>query len=175
LCGGLTDQGEVSQNVEVKKITVDRLPTVVIEEIQAKLLEYTTDTQQLGNIVAYSWDSAWFHEQGKPPNYVIDFSHVKIPKDSSPTAEPLCNSEGCLLEGYTFVANAIWKQDFELRSQSTSFVRIDDSDGQNYQVEIHTLSNAGDCVKSQDIGTDNGCLRRFSWHKFGLSSLSPSH
>lgn len=176
LLRGTAGQGEVSYDALVSYLSPEQLPGSIQEELKARLVSYAGDSKQFDSLVVYIWDSPWFHAQNRPPNYVIDFSKIVAPaKAKGDFDAPVCNEEGCLLIGYSFFvsgSNATWKQDFELRSRKTGFVRVPLSNNQDFQVEIQTVSGKKIC----DDGVPNGddCIRRFEWRKFGLALLPPS-
>jgi hypothetical protein len=178
LLRGTTDQGEVSYDAVVSRMQFDQLPGAVQDEVKAKILGYAGDLKQLNAVLVYFWDGPWFHSQNLPPNYVVDFSAIKPAEKLAPAlTDPPCNDEGCLVAGYTYFTNSAtgagaWKQDFELRSTKTNFARVNLSDGKNFQVEIRSYSNKPACAPD-GVQTDQGCLRRFSWRKFGLAALPP--
>jgi hypothetical protein len=173
LVRGATDMGEVSENATVSSITSDQLPDAVRQDVEAKLLHYAGNLKQEGSPLVYVWDAPWFHQQGLPPNYIIDFSAIQPTASLTPAmTDPPCTGEGCLMVGYTYVtANTSWHQDFELRSAKTDFVPVESADDKNYQLVIRTVSGKTDCTNGSE--TTKGCLRQFTWRKFGLSIIPP--
>lgn len=173
LVRGSSDQGEASYDAVVKKISVDQLPDSVKEDVKAQLLRYTGDINKISDVLVYSWDSPWFHDQKLPPNYLINFAAVQpSPKLLPSLKDPPCNDEGCLVVGYTFSTGKSWQQDFDMRASKVSFVQVPTGGGSNYQMEIRTLSKRDNCNRDgQD--TKQGCFRRFSWRKYGLSVVMP--
>jgi hypothetical protein len=175
LVRGSPDQGEASFNAVVARVSPDILPDAVQEEIKTRLLIATGDVKQMSNLVVYSWDAPWFHDQSLPPNYLIDFTSITPPESrASSLADPPCNDEGCLLAGYTFTTGKVWRQDFDMRATKVVFVPVPISrTNKDYRMEIRTLSNKDDC-QLDGAETGQGCLRRFIWRKFGLSVIPPS-
>jgi hypothetical protein len=172
LSRGTSDKGESSQNVTVSPLNGVDLPDFIRERVKGLLLMCAGDADQLGNVRAYAWSGDRHANENLSPNYVVDFSAVKIKADVSSCGQtPICNAEGCLLSGYTPVDATTWKQDFELRNMKLDFVTIPGTDTSSSQTQIQTLSNKRDCAESGGAKTDGGCLRRFIWRNFGLKAV----
>lgn len=171
LVRGTSDMGEVSTNVSVQRIDANRLPEAVIEQVKAHVMSYLGDFKQAGSVTAYVWSSPYFEAKKVPPNYIIDYS--TLPAVSKDLGNPACDEAGCELVGYTYVDKNGWKQDFETTSLRTTFTKMaDPSGGDNFTVVIDTLSNKNDCAED-GRATKKGCVRRFTWRKFGLAVLPP--
>jgi len=182
LMRGDLDEDKIVENVVVAAINPIQLPDSIQDDLKDKLLRCGGDSKQMESLLVYSWQSAWHREHKSSLSYLVDFSSLPpVVKQGVGVAVDgqkcllgdVCTDEGCLLMGYSPVpGKVIWNQDFEVRSTHTQLVAVPASKTKN-SLEIRILSNKKDCAQAKGIQTKKGCLRRFAWRKFGLSTIDP--